>query len=531
MAVAVAPLKLSEGFLFSGQIATFAAMDVSGTSPQATIAWGDGHVSPGAITPVTGTTGFAVSGANTYAVPGSFPITVTVAGSMSSSATGQGQAMIDPVTPMATGTTVTPNANRPFTGVVASFTDAYPGLSAGAYVTTIAWGDGHISTGTVTANGHSGFDVSGTNTYTAAGSDTIAVTVVRALDNQSVQAKSTAVVVAPTFTAIGLPITAIGGQPFTGVVASFTDNVPQARAEDYRATIVWGDDQTSVGTVVANGRGGFDVAGTHVYESTNMASTVEVTITRVADGQPVKTSSTATVAMQANVLTGHLDPLSDTGASDADGITAVNNPTFLGTAPPYAIVTLYGRRSDQAQPVSLVQAIADANGLWHAMIGPLPDGSYVVSASVTPPAGQPQPMVSLTGGSPLIIDTTPPAAPTARFDPRTGQIILSLKDGLSGLDPSDILNPGSYALIGPGRRRVNPTTVTVLPNATVRASDPTSVILQFNGVRGNRFGTIALAKIRDRAGNFVPIEYVRISHGPGPHSGAVSARKAGRRRI
>lgn len=531
LAVAVAPLGLTEGFPFSGQVATFAAGDVQGSSPQVMIAWGDGHVSPGTITPLAGAGGFAVAGANTYAVPGSFPITVTVAGSMNTSATGQGLATVNTVILKATGTTVTSITNRPFAGVVASFTDAYPGLGPGAYVATIDWGDGHISTGTVTADARGGFDVFGTNTYAVAKSYPIGVSVVRSLDNQSQPAKSTAIVVAPTFTAVGVPITAIGGQPFTGTVASFTDSVPQTRPEDYRATIVWGDDQTTAGTVVADGRGGFDVIGAHVYQSSNVTRMVDVMITRVADAQAASSRGTATVTTQTNVSTGRLDPLSDTGASDADGITAVNNPTYIGTAPPYAIVTLYGRRSNQAQPVWLVQAIADINGLWHAPIGPLPDGTYVISASVTPPAGQPQPMVSLTGGSPLIVDTTPPTAPTARFDPRSGLLVLTLKDGLSGPDPSDLLDPASYALIGPGRRRVSPTSVALLPNATVRTTDATSVILQLRGVRGSRFGTIALAKIRDRAGNPVTVEHVKVSRGTIPHPGSVTTRKGGRGRI
>ena len=58
----------------------------------------------------------------------------------------------------ATGTTITAVQGTPFTGVVASFTDADPNGVAGDYSASIYWGDGQTSTGTVTANGSGGFN-------------------------------------------------------------------------------------------------------------------------------------------------------------------------------------------------------------------------------------------------------------------------------------------------------------------------------------------------------------------------------------
>jgi uncharacterized delta-60 repeat protein len=68
----------------------------------------------------------------------------------------------------ATGTAVTATAGAPFTGVVATFTDADPNGTAGQFTATITWGDGTTSAGTITANGQGGFDVTGTHTYAAA---------------------------------------------------------------------------------------------------------------------------------------------------------------------------------------------------------------------------------------------------------------------------------------------------------------------------------------------------------------------------
>jgi uncharacterized delta-60 repeat protein len=75
----------------------------------------------------------------------------------------------------ATGTTVSPTAGAPFTGIVASFTDADPASNVSQYTATITWGDGNTSAGTIAANSSGGFNVTGTNTYAAAGTYTITV--------------------------------------------------------------------------------------------------------------------------------------------------------------------------------------------------------------------------------------------------------------------------------------------------------------------------------------------------------------------
>jgi hypothetical protein len=68
-----------------------------------------------------------------------------------------------------------------------------------------------------------------------------------------------------TLTAAGRTLAPTAGTPFLGTVASFTDTGPGTQASAFRATITWGDGQTSAGTVTANGSGGFDVAGSHTY--------------------------------------------------------------------------------------------------------------------------------------------------------------------------------------------------------------------------------------------------------------------------
>src|SRR5262249_19108595 len=48
------------------------------------------------------------------------------------------------------------------------------------------------------------------------------------------------------------------GQTFSGVAATFTDLDPLANAKDFTATINWGDGHSSNGSVVADGKGGFN---------------------------------------------------------------------------------------------------------------------------------------------------------------------------------------------------------------------------------------------------------------------------------
>jgi hypothetical protein len=69
-----------------------------------------------------------------------------------------------------------------------------------------------------------------------------------------------------TVTASGNTLAAVEGAAFAGALVSFTDTNAHATAADFAAvTIDWGDGTTSAGTVQANGRGGFDVVGTHTY--------------------------------------------------------------------------------------------------------------------------------------------------------------------------------------------------------------------------------------------------------------------------
>jgi hypothetical protein len=247
-----------------------------------------------------------------------------------------------------------------------------------------------------------------------------------------------------------------------------------------------------------------------------------VTITRLANGQSVTATSSAVVVNAPSTLSGQLNPLSDTGVSDTDGITAINQPTFNGTAQPYAIVEFFGRRSDQAQPVLLDQAIANANGAWNITVGALPDGVYTFSVTETPPTGLPTTPVPVTPES-LVIDTVPPVVVAAHSQQSSGWITVLLKDYFSGLNSASLINPNNYALLIAQGRRIRPSNVTIVPNATVRPTDPITVALQFNVARRIHAGrVIALGGINDLAGNRLRREYVKASPADDPPSAVLT---------
>jgi PKD repeat protein len=87
---------------------------------------------------------------------------------------------------------------------------------------------------------------------------------------------------------------AAAAQSSSQVVASFSDGAgAQAAVADFTATIKWGDNTTSAGTVTKTAAGKFDVSGSHTYAT---AGTKTLTITVVdEEGATVTMSATATV--------------------------------------------------------------------------------------------------------------------------------------------------------------------------------------------------------------------------------------------
>jgi hypothetical protein len=170
-----------EGQAFTGTVASFSESNLSegAGSFTASIDWGDGTTSAGTI--VAGTTPgkFTVTGSHTYAEESGatpYAVTVTITDG-SATATAHSKAAVADASLGGTFVSFSPTAGKPFTGVVARFTDHDPGGTLTDYSATIDWGDGNTSAGTIALISGTTFRVSGSNTYTTAGTYTVSVTI------------------------------------------------------------------------------------------------------------------------------------------------------------------------------------------------------------------------------------------------------------------------------------------------------------------------------------------------------------------
>jgi hypothetical protein len=185
----VSPLTGTEGTAFSGQVATFT--DANSKAPlsdfpsgpnNSLIDWGDGSTSAGIVTQAGGPgTAFLISSNHTYAEDGSYTVKVTVTDIGGATTTATGMAIIADAGITGAANDIGVVRDLPFSGTVATFTDANPTAPLADFTSgvAIAWGDGTTSPGTVTQPGGVGtqFVVNGSHTYTSPGAFTLTVTV------------------------------------------------------------------------------------------------------------------------------------------------------------------------------------------------------------------------------------------------------------------------------------------------------------------------------------------------------------------
>ena len=251
------------------------------------------------------------------------------------------------------------------------------------------------------------------------------------------------------------------------------------------------------------------------FERLEARGLLSIAVPGVATAGLSITGQVVALASPTTTVNGQLDPITLTGAP---GYTAINRPTFVGTATPFAVVTLYLQRSDQAQFTAVGQALADTNGAWQISVGALPDGVYNVGASLMSAAGQPGPILPLSPGGRLVIDTAPPTALAARLNRGNATVVVTLRDSLSGVNPSAWLSPALYALTVQGRFRADPTSVTAAPpSQSVLSSDTVAVVLHFDrqaaAWAGRRGAAIELGPIADLAGNPIATPHVALPRG------------------
>jgi uncharacterized protein (TIGR03118 family) len=161
----------TEGVGFTGVVATFASSNTTAVASSfaATITWGDGHVSSGAITS-NGANGFLVKGTNPYAEEGTVPVSVQITDAQHNTVTATASAAVGDAALVAAGIPVKVGSDGVANNVpVATFTDLGGFEALGNYKATIDWGDGSPTTqGTVSPmNGVLG--VSGSHIYAGLG--------------------------------------------------------------------------------------------------------------------------------------------------------------------------------------------------------------------------------------------------------------------------------------------------------------------------------------------------------------------------
>jgi hypothetical protein len=255
------PVGMALGVGYSGLVATLTGAGAT-TEPEdyeATITWGDGSTTPGVLTPA-GVGKFRITGGHTYLATGSFPITISLSGAATATASTTATVAAEMI--MAAGLAIQAVQGQPFSGAVATFACTDPDRSAGDFTALVTWDDGSTSDGQISPSESGGFTVFADHTFAVDG--TRPVTVAVADSSEQTDTATSAATVVSGLAASAWTIMATAGAAFAGLVGGITDPDVGAAPGDYAATIDWGDNTTTAGTVSV-GAEGFVVSGTHTY--------------------------------------------------------------------------------------------------------------------------------------------------------------------------------------------------------------------------------------------------------------------------
>jgi Domain of unknown function (DUF4214) len=293
------PVTTTEGVTFTAPVASFTQADPNATPSKfgATIDWGDGQTSAGAIA-ANGSGGFTVSGTHAYATAGQFAVHVQINSNAGATGSADTTANVGDAALTATGLPVQAVENRSFTAPVATVHDANPLGSTGDLTATINWGDGQTSAGALQPLSGGGAQVFGTHTYAHEGTYDVSVSVTDR-GGSTTQAASQATVADGALVAVGVPVNVANGTTANNVlVATFTDQGGPEAPASYTATITWGD-----GTAATNGRvtldgTTFSVFGDHTY-ATPGRYPLSITV-RSAGGSTATVPSTAVLGTDNN---------------------------------------------------------------------------------------------------------------------------------------------------------------------------------------------------------------------------------------
>jgi hypothetical protein len=271
----------------------------------ATVQWGDGNTNTnqdgsGTVSIIqVGAGSFDVVGTHTYAeeLTGA-TFSVSVADFMGTSTSQSTTFNVTDPAVVATAGTATIGTEGSATAVtVATFTDPAGPELLKDYSATIYWGDGNVSSGTITGPVGGVFTVTGTNTFVEEG--LYAVTVVIHHDSAPDTVVSTSVAIKdPAAVVSSVPaLSLVEGSQLQTVVATFTDPGGAEGLNEYSALINWGDGSPlTAGTITTDGAGNFFVSGSHSYaDETPAGSPFQVTVTVSHGSAPAASNPTPTL--------------------------------------------------------------------------------------------------------------------------------------------------------------------------------------------------------------------------------------------
>ena len=293
----------------------------------AMIDWGDGQTTTGTVMGSNGS--FSVVGGHTYADESFANASVTIVRTADNSQLVlSGTVPVDDTDNLAghSAPTIVGNPNQMLTNVtVATFTDSNTANVAGDFTTSIDWGDGTTTTGTLSGSAGT-FTVTGSHAYTTAGDFTITTFM-----NDDFPDASSAVATTTAAVGFGGTETLQSATEFTTVptgtqVATFVDNAGLP-STDYSVMIDWGDGTTTAGSVTGSA-GSFTVtsASDHTYADEGLF-TLTANIQRTTDHATTAASGTVTVD-DADVLNASGTTLH---GSPNQALTGVTLATFSDT--------------------------------------------------------------------------------------------------------------------------------------------------------------------------------------------------------
>ena len=500
----------------------------------ATIHWGDNSTSSGTVSYNSGT--YSVTGSHSYANAGSYAVTVDVADVGGSKLTGIGKAIVKvgdaALTDISTAPSPQPTATEGLTTsslTLATFTDANPGNNTAAFTATIHWGDNSTSSGTVSYSAGA-YSVSGSHIYANGGSYAVAVDVADVGGSKLTGiGKTTVTVAAAALTdtsTTASPSATEGAATASLTLATFTDANPGNNTADFTATIHWGDNSTSSGTVSYNS-GTYSVTGSHSYANEgSYAVTVDVadvggskltgigkTTVTVADAALTDTSTapstqpTATEGLTTGSLTLATFTDANPGNNTADftatihwGDNSTSNGTVTYSGGTYSVTGshIYG---DEHSAYAVTVDASDVGGSKLLGIGKttVTVNDAALTDTSTAPSTQPTATEGLTTGS-LTLATFTDANPgnnTADFtatihwgDNSTSNGTVTYSGGTYSVTGShiygdehsayavtvDVSDVGGSKLLGIGKTTVTVNDAALTDTSTAPSTQPTATV-------------------------------------------------------